>query len=242
VHPLQTPITTGIPNPRPTRAEIDSLVSDLLSPAGGHSSASSGVASPIPNTTYPLTGNTAGKTSSVGGGRVSFGRRSSQGSHSGGQITSSDLDNFPSQLPPASEPQDAGSVTGASPLSALPNFTDSSQDLYEIAPKPRLLYNKSVQTHSISVGPGPSGSIVSNGDGSQPTVNPNEEELRLKLTKELENERKKLEQEIKDEQRRIEKEMEEDRIGPQDASRNLLGCRVQRVSGIILQDHSTCII
>jgi len=119
-----TPITTGIPNPRPTRAEIDSLVSDLLSPAGGHSSASSGVASPIPNTTYPLTGNTAGKTSSVGGGRVSFGRRSSQGSHSGGQITSSDLDNFPSQLPPASEPQDAGSVTGASPLSALPNFTD----------------------------------------------------------------------------------------------------------------------
>lgn len=113
VHSLQAPITTGIPNPRPTRAEIDSLVSDLLSPGGGHSSASSGVASPIPNTTFPHTGNTAGKTSSIGGGRLSFGRRSSQGSHSGGQITSSDLDNFPSTLPPASEPKDAGSVTGA---------------------------------------------------------------------------------------------------------------------------------
>lgn len=62
------------------------------------------------------------------------------------------------------------------------------------------------------MGPGPSGSIVSNGDGTQSTVNPNEEELRLKLIKELENERKKLEQEIKDEQRRIEKEMEEDRL------------------------------
>jgi hypothetical protein len=62
------------------------------------------------------------------------------------------------------------------------------------------------------VGPGPSGPIVSNGDGIQSITNPNEEELRLKLIKELETERKKLEQEIKDEQRRIEKEMEEDRL------------------------------
>ncbi|EFP76439.1 hypothetical protein PGT21_007611 [Puccinia graminis f. sp. tritici] len=208
-----TPINTGVQNPRPSRAEIDSLVSDLLSPAGGPASASSGVTSPAPNTPYTITSaNTTGKTSSIGGGRFSFGRRSSQGSHSGGQITSSDIDNFPSQTVPSSEPQDAGSVTGASPLSALPSFTNSSQDLYEIAPKPRLLYNKSVQTHSISVGPGPSGSVVSNGDGNQAITNPNEEELRLKLIKELETERKKLEQEIKDEQRRIEKEMEEDRL------------------------------
>ncbi|PLW41072.1 hypothetical protein PCANC_03303 [Puccinia coronata f. sp. avenae] len=208
-----TPINTSIQNPRPTRAEIDSLVSDLLSPAGGHSSTSSGLASPVPYAPSTTTTNTAGKTSSVGGGRVSFGRRSSQGSHSGGQITSSDLDNFTPQQHPSSEPQDTpGSVTGATPLSSLPQFTDSSQDLYEIAPKPRLLYNKSVQTHSISVGTGPSGSNISNGDPNQSVTNPNEEELRLKLIKELETERKKLEQEIKDEQRRIEKEMEEDRL------------------------------
>ncbi|POW19433.1 hypothetical protein PSHT_04701 [Puccinia striiformis] len=206
------PVNNGVQNLRPTRAEIDSLVSDLLSPTGGPPSVSSGVGSPVSNT--PNAATMARKTSSIGGGggRISFGRRSSQGSHSGGQINSTDIDHFPSQLALSSEQQDIGSVTGASPLSALPNFTNSSQDLYEITPKPRLLYNKSVQTHSISVGPGPSNTVVSNGDGNQSIPNPNEDELRIKLIKELETERKKLEQEIKDEQRRIEKEMEEDRL------------------------------
>ncbi|MBW0515158.1 hypothetical protein O181_054873 [Austropuccinia psidii MF-1] len=212
-----TPGSAVTQNSRPTRAEIDSLVSDLLSLSGPPSN-SSGLVSPQ---NLPHVSNPSGLSTSIGKtptpGRFSIGRRSSQGSHSAEQVTGSDVDNHPSRQTPSFERQEITSVTGASPLSVLPTFTDSTQELFEITPKPRLLYNKSVQTQAVSTSNGTSTLMVPNGDSNQSSSNPQEDELRLKLIKELEMERKKLEQEIKEEQRRIEKEMEEDRLRGLDA-------------------------
>ncbi|KAG0151821.1 hypothetical protein CROQUDRAFT_650875 [Cronartium quercuum f. sp. fusiforme G11] len=203
-----TPAATSVHHARPTRAEIDMLVSDLLSPSGSPST-SSGLVSPGPPGALPSSG---GRSHALGG-RFSVDRRSSQGSHSGGQLTSTEADPQLSHQAPSLERSDSTAVTGTSPLSALPVFTDASQDLYEIKAKPRLVYQKSVQTESTSTSTSTHSPHTINGqDGSVSTSNANEDEMRMRLIKEIEAERIQLDKEIKEEARRLEKELEEDRL------------------------------
>lgn len=200
-----SPSTTSSQHVRPTRAEIDMLVSDLLSPSGPPS-ASSGLLSP--GLQAPL-GSSTGRGLGLSG-RFSMGRRSSQDSHSGGQITSTELEASPSHPTSSMDRVESTIVTGSSPLSALPIFTDTSQDLYEFKPKPRMQYQKSVQTESISISTSTHPQTIEGQEGM--TTNINEDEMKIRLIKEIEAERIQLEKEIKEEQRRLEKELEEDRL------------------------------
>ncbi|CAH7674965.1 dynein intermediate chain, cytosolic [Phakopsora pachyrhizi] len=206
-------LTGGVLNSsRTSRVEIDNLVSDLLCQSNPPSIVSStGLISPALNQNSNLNISISTSSSRSNSATLSLGRRSSsQPSQEPQQLISSDGDLSVFNPNSTLDPRDTGCVTGKSPTSVLPNFTDSFQDLYEIQPKPRLLYSKSVQTQPISSTTGVSSQIVQNPDGS--TSDPREEELRVKLLREIEAERIQLEKEIKEEKRRLEKEIEEDRL------------------------------
>lgn len=102
---------------------------------------------------------------------------------------------------------------------AIPSFTPTSIELHDPPPKPKVLYDKSIQT-SEDLNPSvPSGTHslgtstdVADTNGAGGGVGrESADEMRVRIIAELEEERKKLDAEIEEEKRRAAVELEEER-------------------------------
>ncbi|GAA5902031.1 hypothetical protein JCM5296_007559 [Sporobolomyces johnsonii] len=118
-----------------------------------------------------------------------------------------------------SAPPSAAAETSQPDSAALPTLTSSSVEVYTIPPKPKVVYDKSIQT-SADLFPYPSTSTQTSDPSASSTVDgfsnggagrESADELRARIIAELEAERKQLDAEIAEEKRLAEAQLEAER-------------------------------
>ncbi|GAA5972888.1 hypothetical protein JCM21900_002252 [Sporobolomyces salmonicolor] len=125
----------------------------------------------------------------------------------------------PSMEQTSSAPPSASAETSQPDSAALPTLTSSSVKVYTIPPKPKVVYDKSIQTsddlflHSSTSTPtsDPSASSTVDGTSNGGAGRESADELRARIIAELEAERKQLDAEIAEEKRLAEAQLEAER-------------------------------